>query len=116
MFEQFFEDIKGLEEISIKKAEELTEKEERFVLFLGRPTCPYCRKFAPKIGHVSREYAIPVYFINSENTDELASIQAYRNKYGVKTVPGLVVSKASSVKVVCDSSLSEEAILEFIQN
>ena len=41
-------------------------------------------------------------------------VQAFREKYHVQTVPGLLVAQAGQVKVVCDSSLSQEAIADFI--
>ena len=52
--------------------------------------------------------------INSENSEELEDIQALRKRYGIATVPALFVSENGTAKVVCDSSLSEDDILDFI--
>ena len=44
----------------------------------------------------------------------LEDIQALRKRYGIATVPALFVSENGTAKVVCDSSLSEDDILDFI--
>ena len=113
--EQFQQDIQVLKELSIAEVEQLTKGSEQFVLFVGRGTCPYCRRFAPKFANVVRDNGLTGYFLNSEKSADLAAIQAYREQHGIKTVPGLVVAQAGQVRVVCDSSLSEAAILNFIQ-
>lgn len=82
------------------------------LFFIGRPTCPYCRRFEPKLTQVAKDNQLTVHFLNSENQD--SDTQELRTTYDVPTVPGLLVAKSGHVKVVCDSSLSEEAILDFI--
>ena len=47
-------------------------------------------------------------------SEELEDIQALRKRYGIATVPALFVSENGTAKVVCDSSLSEDDILDFI--
>lgn len=110
----FNEIISNFKSISVKEAEERILNDDKFVLFLGRETCPFCQRFAPKIANVEKEYSFNFYFIRSDDMAEFENIQNFRNKYGVKTVPGLLVSKNGEVNVVCDSSLSEEEIKSFI--
>ncbi|MCQ9209770.1 thioredoxin domain-containing protein [Granulicatella seriolae] len=110
----FLEDIKDFEKITASQAEELFTKED-VVIFIGRATCPFCRKFAPKISAVAKSSHRKVYFIDSEDTLDVNSLKYFRQTYSIPTVPGLIVAKNGSVKVVCDSSLNEEEITAFIQ-
>lgn len=99
--------------INVAKAENQLQNAEEFILFIGRPTCPYCRRFEPKLTQVAKENKLDVYYINS---DEISpELDSLRSTYNVATVPGLLVAKGGRVKVVCDSSLSEEEILDFIK-
>lgn len=78
-------------------------------VFIGRSTCPYCRLFAPKLAAAQAATGARVYFVDSSNVAD-PDLQAFRDRFGVATVPGLLVSKGRSTKVVCDSSLSVEDI------
>ena len=49
---QFLEDIKDLEVTTVARAQEAIEKKETATFFIGRKTCPYCRKFATKLANV----------------------------------------------------------------
>ena len=54
-----------------------------------------------------------MYFINSEDRAS-ESLAAFRAKYNMPTVPGLLVARGGEVRVVCDSSQSVEQIKAFI--
>lgn len=110
----FQEAIQDFTPILAKDLKDLLATQQDVVVFIGRETCPYCQRFAPKLSRVAKEKGVKVYFLHSQNPVDLAETQALRDAYGVKTVPGLLVAKAGQVKVVCDSSLSEEAITAFI--
>lgn len=113
MTKTFEESVQDFKLINSNTAEQLISKEQEFILFLGRSSCPFCRKFAPKMNEVSKKINKEVHFINSEDFDDI-DLDTFRNKYSIKTVPGLLVSKNGNVKVVCDSSLPVEAIISFI--
>lgn len=100
--------------ISANVAREKIDSGEKFVLFIGRPSCPYCQKFEPKLTEVVNRTKEVVYYLNSEDNSQLDEIQSLRKRYGVATVPGLFVSENGAAKVVCDSSLSVEDIEDFI--
>ena len=100
--------------IFVSSAKENIDTAEKFILFIGRPSCPYCQLFEPKLSNVARNSNLTIFYINSENSEELEDIQALRKRYGIATVPALFVSGNDAAKVVCDSSLSEDDILDFI--
>lgn len=99
---------------SVSLVKEKIASGEKFILFIGRPSCPYCQRFEPKLSNVAHSSNFNIFYVNSENEEELEEIQGLRNRYGIATVPALFVSENGSVKVVCDSSLSEDDILDFI--
>lgn len=110
----FDESVAQFQEVAMPELIQKIEANEELAVFIGRATCPYCRRFAPKLAKVATEHQKSILFVNSENPDELDDIQAFRNEHGLKTVPALLVIKNQQVKAVCDSSLSEDAILDFL--
>lgn len=110
----FADAIAAFQTVTAQEAQARIASGDKFTLFIGRSTCPYCQRFAPKLSQVAKTYGLPVAFLNSEDFSDFDHIQALRDQYGVRTVPGLLVAEAGKVKVVCDSSLSEAAIKDFI--
>src|SRR5699024_11245949 len=77
--------VQDFTELSPTEADELLSNEEGTIVFIGRPTCPYCRKFAPKLHKVSTEHKVQVNFVNSEHPDYTNELKDFREKYGVPT-------------------------------
>ena len=48
--EQFLDNIKDLEVTTVARAQEALDKKETATFFIGRKTCPYCRKFCWHFG------------------------------------------------------------------
>lgn len=109
----FQQAIKHFQVSKAGEIEELIQSGQKVIAFIGRSTCPYCNIFAPKLAEVQAETGAAVYFVDSSRLFDTA-LQELRNKYGIVTVPGLLVADKTEVKVVCDSSISEEVIKEFI--
>gem|GEM_PF-204646 len=76
--EQFLENIKDLEVTTVARAQEALDKKETATFFVGRKTCPYCRKFAGTLAGVVAETKAHIYFINSEEPSQLNELQEFR--------------------------------------
>lgn len=111
----FLEIVQDFTKLSPTEADELLSNEEGTIVFIGRPTCPYCRKFAPKLHKVSTEHKVQVNFVNSEHPDYTQELKDFREKYGVPTVPGILYADGNNVKVRCDSSMTEKEIASFVE-
>ncbi|HFI0035117.1 TPA: conjugal transfer protein TraF [Streptococcus suis] len=106
--------IKDFTSVTVEQAESLLTAKEGGILFIGRATCPYCNRFVPKLHKVAQDKQVTVHFLDSSQVS--SELQALRDHYHVPTVPGLLVAKASGVRVRCDSSMTEEEIAAFIQD
>ncbi|HEP4338020.1 TPA: thioredoxin [Streptococcus pyogenes] len=84
------------------------------IVFLGRSSCPYCRRFAPKLAQVATDNQKEVYFVDSENAADASELAAFRENYQLVTVPALLVSYDQHQRAVCDSSLTPDDILAFL--
>ncbi|QTJ38373.1 thiol reductase thioredoxin [Dolosigranulum pigrum] len=115
--EQFLQLAEDFKEVTPSEADRVLQEsdEKPVVVFFGRETCPYCRKFIPKLHNVTQKHDILVHFVHSGHPDYQEEIAQVRDKYDVPTVPGLIVRTGDNIAVRCDSSLSEEAIATLLQ-
>ena len=111
--ELFLDNIKDLEVTTVARAQEALDNKETATFFIGRKTCPYCRKFAGTLAGVVAETKAHIYFINSEEASELEKLQAFRSEYSIPTVPGFVHVQDGQVAVRCDSSMTADEIKAF---
>lgn len=116
MFEKdtYEEDVELFEKVLSTTADELLANEELAIVYIGRSTCPFCRKFAKKLSGLTSEINSTIYYVESDNYSD-DEINSFREKYNILTVPGFIVSKNGEVEVRCDSSTPEEEILDMVK-
>ncbi len=61
---------KALTDITYSEFEELSKKEEKTVVVIGRPTCPQCVIYKPIVEKVNAKYDLDIKYLN---TDEFAN-------------------------------------------
>lgn len=114
--EQYLEEVKVFKETTPEQAEKLLEAKEGHIVYIGRETCPYCRKFVRKLSPLAEAKNLEINYVHAQHPDYEEEVRALREKYDVPTVPGLLYSSADTdVLVKCDSSMSEEEILEMAE-
>lgn len=103
-----------LDKISPEKAQEIIDSGEETRIFVGRPTCSYCRKQIANVLKVKDSHNLHIYYINTDDADNAETTRAFRDQHGIPTVPGLVYAKDGAVKVRTDSSMSIEEIEDLL--
>ncbi len=112
----FLEQVEAFTEVTPEEADELLTAKEGNIVFIGRETCPYSRRFAGTLTDVVNEYDLDINFLHSRNPDYEDEIQEFRDKYDVPTVPGFLYSSESAgILVKCDSSMNANEILEMVE-
>lgn len=116
MFEKdtYEEDVELFEKVVSTTADKLLSTKELAIVYIGRATCPFCRKFAKKLSGLANEINSTIYYVESDNYSD-DEINSFREKYNILTVPGFIVSKNGEVEVRCDSSTPEEEILDMVK-
>ncbi|MBP2623261.1 thioredoxin [Streptococcus oricebi] len=111
--EEFTQNIKDLEVTRVERARQAIADKETATFFIGRKTCPYCRKFARTLAGVVAESKAHIYFINSEDPEQVEELAAFRSEYKIPTVPGFLHTEKGLVSVRCDSSMTAQEIKDF---
>lgn len=105
--------VSVLEKVTISHAQNTIDNNQTATYFIGRGTCPYCRKFAGKLYDVVNQTNAKIFYINSEESGQENVLRSFRTTYGIPTVPGFMQITSGKVAVKCDSSMSVEAIKAF---
>lgn len=75
---------------------------EEFLLFVGRPTCEWCRKLAPSLQEVSESRGMTVFYLDSTDTETDSDLANFRNLYDIPTVPAVILFKADGSIIKLD--------------
>lgn len=114
--DQYLGEVKVFNEIRPEKADELLEAKDGNIVYIGRETCPYCRRFVKTLSPLAEENNLEINYVHSEHPNYEEQVDELREKYDVPTVPGLLYSSESAGLVVkCDSSLDADEILELVE-
>src|SRR5699024_4692385 len=114
--DQYLGQVKSFKETRPEKADKLLEAKEGNIVYIGRETCPYCRRFVKTLGPLAKEHHLKIHYVHAQHPEYEQEVNELREKYDVPTVPGLLYSSETAGMVVkCDSSLDAEEILEIVE-
>lgn len=114
--DDYLEEVKVFKEVTPERADRLLANEQGITVYIGLKDCPYCRKFVHTLSPLAKEKDLEVYYVNAKDEKHEEEIKEFREKYNLKTVPGLLYSSETAGLVVkTDSSLSEAEIMRLIE-
>lgn len=113
--EKYLEEVKIFKEVTPEDADKLLTAQSGNIVYIGRETCPFCRRFVGKLSAVAKEENLTIHYVHSQKAETFKEVEAIRSKYGVPTVPGFLYSDEDGVQVKCDSSMSLDDIKTFVK-
>lgn len=113
---QYKEIVKNFQELTAEEVEERLANGEKTILYIGKPVCPFCQKFVPKLNNVREENNLTIHYLNSLETQTNPAIQALRDKMEVPMVPQVVTIDGTNefTNLNIDSSASEEKLADLL--
>lgn len=84
-----------VKKIPLSEVQEKINNKEDFVLYIGRESCPYCQKFAPKLAVAIQKTNQTVYYLDNDSK-ERKDITSFAHDMNIKTVPNLSSFKKGS--------------------
>lgn len=108
----------GIEEV--KKSDEIMtllkgESKEATFVYFGRPTCPYCQKFHPKLDNVVEKKEMKVLYYNTDEHRDDSDFDQVLAEYKVEQIPYLAKVENGKIVAVLNDAKTEQDILNFIK-
>ena len=94
--------VESFNELTVDEAGSKKAAGEEFLLFVGRPTCEWCRKLAPSLQEVSESRGMTVFYLDSTDTETASDLANFRNLYDIPTVPAVILFKADGSIIKLD--------------
>ena len=104
-----------VKKIRLSEVKDKINNKENFILYIGRESCPYCQKFAPKLAVAIQKTNQTVYYLDNDSK-ERKDITSLAHDMNIKTVPNLSSFKKGSKEnyLKKGSKSSIEEIMELL--
>lgn len=99
---------------SVDELRTMIDNKENFFLYVGRPTCEWCRKVAPSLQSAFTELGVDLYYLDSTNTESDSDIQSFRESFEITEVPALLKFEQGYAKKLEINLLSDDMNDEII--
>ena len=110
MFDNYEKNIINTEKIRAEDLSELKKENTEIIVYLGRPTCSYCRSFVKLLNKSIKETNSKVYYIQTEKDSTNKALDSIRKEYNIEYIPTLIKIKGTSF-----SSLEKKDNVKSIQ-
>ena len=72
-------EMKELKEISMTEYLDYYNAKDLSIVFLGRPTCPFCEISKPIVGKIAKDEDLTIYYLNTDNFSDDDKVQFIRH-------------------------------------
>lgn len=95
--DEYLQNINKFNRLNIKDIYSKFENKETFVLYLGRKTCPHCRKFSPILREFNILYGNKLNYYDIESADLDKDAKVFLSKLQIPGVPVVLYVKEGKV-------------------
>lgn len=95
--DEYLQNINKFNRLNIKDIYSKFENKEIFVLYLGRKTCPHCRKFSPILREFNILYGNKLNYYDIESADLDKDAKVFLSKLQIPGVPAVLYVKEGKV-------------------
>ena len=95
--DEYLQNVDKFNRLNIKDIYSKFENKETFVLYLGRKTCPHCRKFSPILREFNVLYRNKLNYYDIESPDLDKDAKVFLSKLKIPGVPAVLYVKEGKV-------------------
>lgn len=111
------EERKAFTEVSVEEYLTIYEGADSQLVFVGKPSCPYCEIVQPILENLAYQYDLTIYYVNIDNfsgDDQVNFVQSndYFKNFGTPTL--LIVSNSEIVETL-EGLTDTESYTSFLQ-
>lgn len=86
--EEYERNIKELSPISANELKDKLNENETFIIYFGRPTCPYCRNLSPVLKEFNERIDESLFYFNTDGEDYDEEMKTFlSDELGISSVP-----------------------------
>lgn len=95
--DEYLQNVYRFNKLNMKEIYSKFENKESFVLYLGRKTCPHCRKFSPILREFNILYGNKLNYYDIESPDLDKDAKVFLSKLQIPGVPAVLYVKEGKV-------------------
>ena len=95
--DEYLQNVNRFNKLNMKEIYSKFENKETFVLYLGRKTCPHCRKFSPILKEFNILYGNKLNYYDIQSPDLDKDAKVFLSKLHIPGVPAVLYVKEGKV-------------------
>ena len=95
--DEYLQNVNRFNKLTMKEIYSKFENKDTFVLYLGRKTCPHCRKFSPILREFNVLYGNKLNYYDIESPDLDKDAKVFLSKLQIPGVPAVLYVKEGKV-------------------